>query len=59
MSVARDSPGAVLVLFLNLLKTLLPREFLQLLKRLLEIEDLESLVEVPTELLLLERTVSL
>lgn len=49
----------MLVLFLNLLKTLLPREFLQLLKRLLEIEDLESLVEVPTELLLLERTVSL
>lgn len=56
LSVAWDSPGALLVLFLNLLRKLLPRELLQ---RLLEIEDLESFVEVPAELLLLERTVPL
>ena len=59
LSVAWDSPGALLVLFLNLLRKLLPRELLQRLKRLLEIGDLESFVEVPAELLLLERAVPL
>jgi hypothetical protein len=44
---------------LLLLKTLLLRELLQRLKGLLEIEELESLVEVPVELLLLERAVPL
>lgn len=106
LSVAWDSAGDLLVLFLNLLKKLpllavlspslpervgfllptelsglfelsvgafpalgvsvlllpnrlLLRELLQRLKRLLEIEDRESFVEVPAELLLLERAVPL
>lgn len=58
LSVAWDSPGALLVLFLNLLRKLLP-ELLKRLKRLLEIEDLEPFVEVPRELLLLGRAASL
>lgn len=58
LSVACDSAGALLVLFLNLLRKLLP-ELLKRLKRLLETEDLEPFVEVPAELLLLERAVPL
>ena len=53
---AVGSLSAVGVDVLLLLSKLLLRELLQRLKRLLEIEgDLESLVEVPAELLLLER----
>ncbi len=53
------SLSAVGVDVLLLLNRLLLRELLQRLKRLLEIEDLESFVKVPMESLLLERAVPL